>query len=55
MKKNVFSTAVIILILGFFFSGCVEHRYYQKNHQHSNGYNHRHHRASAGVDINIHN
>jgi len=53
MKKNAISTAVIFLVIAAVFSGCVEHRYYQKNHQHSNEYNQRHHRTSAGVDIKI--
>ena len=49
MKKNVFNTVIIALIAVFFLSGCMEHRYYQKNHSHSREYNDRHQgRAERG-------
>jgi uncharacterized lipoprotein len=56
--KNKFMYAVVAaLVLVSILSGCMEHHYYQKNnHQHSEQYNHRHHRGnSPGIDINLHN
>ncbi|MEP6947913.1 MAG: hypothetical protein ABI863_01500 [Ginsengibacter sp.] len=56
MKKNVFSTIMITLVIIFSLSACVEHRYYHRNHHHSPDYYHRHHRTPPpGVDIDIHN
>jgi len=54
MKKNIFSF-LVILLSGFFITGCVEHHYYQENHHHSDRYYHHHHHRSPGVDIDIHN
>jgi hypothetical protein len=55
MKKNIFIAIIATLVIGFFLSGCVEHHYYQQNHRHSEGYNHRHHRTSSELDVRIHN
>ncbi len=49
-------TFVLLGLVSFFMTGCVEHRYYRENHHHSPDYYHRHHQEPpSGVDINIHN
>ena len=46
----------ILLILAIGSTGCMEHRYYQKNHEHSERYNQRHHHSSTPrIDIDMHN
>ncbi len=54
MKKTIKFTAIIAIIMISILSGCMEHRYYQKNNQHTERYNQHHHRG-ARVDVNIHN
>lgn len=55
MKKGILNTAIIGLVIAFFLSGCMEHRYYRDNNRHSDRYNQRHHRNEPGVDVRIHN
>jgi hypothetical protein len=55
MKKGIFNTILVALVIVFSFSGCVEHRYYHENHRHSEGYYHRHHRQNPEIDVHIHN
>ncbi len=45
MKKNVFNTVIITLLLVFVFAGCVEPQYYRQNQHHSQQYDQRHHRT----------
>jgi PBP1b-binding outer membrane lipoprotein LpoB len=44
MKKNFLSAVVLVLVIAFFTSGCVEHRYFRENKHHSPKYNERHER-----------
>jgi hypothetical protein len=54
--KKLFNTIIIILVVVFSLSGCVEHRYYHDNDRHRDNYNHRHHRRThTGINVNIHN
>ena len=56
MKKIIMYSAIVSVILVSILSGCMEHRYYQKNNQHSENYNKRHHRGNQPrLDINLHN
>jgi hypothetical protein len=55
MKKGIFHTILIALVIVFSLSGCVEHRYYHENHRHTDRYNHRHHRTNAEIDVHLHN
>jgi hypothetical protein len=56
MKKNIFYTVIITLVIPFFFSGCEEPRYYQANNHHSDRYEHRHHRTEhSEIDVHLHN
>ncbi len=55
MKKNIILSLISMVLITAVLSGCMEHRYYQKNHQHSKQYEQRHHRSTRpGVDIDIH-
>jgi len=56
MKKTALSFSLIILIIVFSLSGCIEHHYYQQNHRHSEGFEHRHHRSShTDLRVDVHN
>jgi len=49
MKKQLFGTLVIAIVLSFTFSACgAEHEYYRKNQRHSPEYNERNHKANEG-------
>lgn len=56
MKKNLFITILITVVIIFALSGCAEPRYYRVHHEHSERYM-SHHRPPppVGVDLNIHN
>ncbi|HMK27411.1 MAG TPA: hypothetical protein VK483_15370 [Chitinophagaceae bacterium] len=43
MKKNIFYTVIIALVIAFFLSGCVEPRFYRTSTHRSERYEHRHH------------
>jgi hypothetical protein len=54
--KNMLGVLAFLGVMGFFASGCMEHRYYQENHRHSPEYDHRHSRThSPGVEVEAHN
>jgi hypothetical protein len=56
MKYKLMRTVIAAIVVVAITSGCMEHRYYQKNNQHSENYNKRHHRGNQPrLDINLHN
>ncbi|MEJ0104774.1 MAG: hypothetical protein WDO19_20450 [Bacteroidota bacterium] len=55
MKKAV-SIVLLVFMSIFFITGCAEHRYYVKNHDHSpRYYRHHPHRHHHDVDVHIRN
>jgi len=56
MKKNLFSTAILSLVVAFFLTGCgVEYQYYHTNHRHSPEYeNHHHSEHVNSVEVEVH-
>ena len=56
MKKNLFNTAILSLVVVFFLTGCsIEGQYYRKNNRHSSEYENRHRpEHDKRVEVEIH-